>query len=59
MMLGFALLFALDWLPVAVIPAQLILHFGITLPEERYLEGRFGVDYRRYKAAVPRYFGPI
>jgi protein-S-isoprenylcysteine O-methyltransferase Ste14 len=34
-------------------------YFGIILPEEVYLEGKFGEEYRRYKARVPRYLGPV
>jgi protein-S-isoprenylcysteine O-methyltransferase Ste14 len=32
-----------------------VLHYGVVLREERYLERKFGDDYRRYKASVPRY----
>jgi protein-S-isoprenylcysteine O-methyltransferase Ste14 len=32
-----------------------VLHFGVVLREERYLEQKFGDDYRRYKKSVPRY----
>lgn len=60
--LGFALLFlgltlALDtwWGVVALVPLFLVMHFGVVLREERYLEGKFGDDYRRYRARVARY----
>jgi len=33
------------------------MHFGIVLPEEEYLDRKFGDAYRQYKAAVPRYVG--
>jgi protein-S-isoprenylcysteine O-methyltransferase Ste14 len=58
-MLGIAHLFALDWLLVLFLPAHVILHFGIVVPEETYLEGKFGDAYRSYKVAVPRYLGPV
>jgi protein-S-isoprenylcysteine O-methyltransferase Ste14 len=54
-MLGFALIGALDWLPVLLVPSLLILHRGVVLREESYLERKFGDAYRRYKANVPRY----
>lgn len=54
-MLGVALIGGLDWLPVLLVPSLLILHRGVVLREERYLERKFGDVYRRYKASVPRY----
>src|SRR5262249_11846888 len=52
---GIALLFALDWLVLLIIPSCLLLHFGVVMREERYLERKFGDAYRRYKQSVPRY----
>jgi len=57
LMIGLALIFAIDWLPLIMVPSGLILHFGIVRREEAYLERKFGEEYRRYKALVPRYFG--
>jgi len=54
-LLGIALIFGLDWAALLLIAASLVLHFGVVLREERYLERKFGEDYRRYKASVPRY----
>ncbi|MCC6948798.1 MAG: isoprenylcysteine carboxylmethyltransferase family protein [Bradyrhizobiaceae bacterium] len=53
--LAFAITNASDWTMVLLAPAALVLHFGVVLREERYLEGKFGDAYRRYRAAVPRY----
>ena len=55
LMLGLAIVFGIDWLPVLMMPSLLILHFGIVRREERYLAGKFGEEYRRYCARVPRY----
>jgi protein-S-isoprenylcysteine O-methyltransferase Ste14 len=54
-----ALIFALDWLLLLLVPSFLLLHFGVVAREERYLERKFGDEYRRYKASVPRYMWPL
>lgn len=54
-MFGLAVAFALDWLLLLILPSMLTLHFGVVRREEEYLEGKFGNQYRRYKATVPRY----
>jgi protein-S-isoprenylcysteine O-methyltransferase Ste14 len=50
-----ALIFALDWLLLLILPSWIVLHFGVVTREERYLERKFGEHYRRYKQNVPRY----
>jgi protein-S-isoprenylcysteine O-methyltransferase Ste14 len=57
LMLGLAIVLALDWVPLLMVPAWFLLHFGIVRREEAYLEARFGEAFRRYKARVPRYVG--
>ena len=52
---GIALIFALDWMLVLIVPACVILHFAVVTREERYLERKFGEAYRRYRERVPRY----
>ena len=53
--LGIAVLFRIDGAVLMLIPAGLLLHYGVVLREERYLARKFGDDYRQYTAAVPRY----
>jgi protein-S-isoprenylcysteine O-methyltransferase Ste14 len=57
LMIGLAIEFALDWLPLLMVPASFVLHFGIVRREEQYLAEKFGEAYRRYRARVPRYLG--
>ena len=52
---GLALAAANIWMLGLLAPILLILHFGVVLREERYLENKFGDDYRSYKARVRRW----
>ena len=49
--------FAADnpWAVILVVPVVLIIRYAVIAREERYLESRFGDDYRRYKASVRRW----
>jgi protein-S-isoprenylcysteine O-methyltransferase Ste14 len=53
---GIAIGFALDWVLLLMVVSVPLVHFGIILREERYLERKFGDEYRRYKAKAPRYW---
>ena len=55
MLAGIGIAIGADWLLVLVILSALLLHYGVVLREERYLEAKFGNGYRRFKARVPRY----
>lgn len=50
--------FMLDswWGFLVLVPVLLVMHYGVVLREERYLEGKFGDTYRAYREAVRRYF---
>lgn len=52
---GLALLLRLTWALLLLPVVALTLHFGMILPEERYLEAKFGAPYREYKARVRRW----
>jgi protein-S-isoprenylcysteine O-methyltransferase Ste14 len=54
--LGIAIGFALDWVLLLLVVSLPLIHYGIILREERYLERKFGDEYRRYKTKVPRYW---
>jgi protein-S-isoprenylcysteine O-methyltransferase Ste14 len=53
--LGIAVVFRIDGAVLMLIPAGLLLHYGVVLREERYLARRFGDSYRHYMSTVPRY----
>ncbi len=38
-----------------LVPLLIVVHYGVVLREERYLERKFGDAYRHYKSAVRRW----
>jgi protein-S-isoprenylcysteine O-methyltransferase Ste14 len=56
---GLGISFGSDWTLVLLIPAAIVMHYGVVLREERYLLDKFGDAYRSYKASVPRYGWPL
>jgi len=51
-----AILFGNVWILIMLIPLVLILHYGVVVPEEHYLERKFGEEYLAYKRSVRRWF---
>ncbi|MBV8141367.1 MAG: isoprenylcysteine carboxylmethyltransferase family protein [Verrucomicrobia bacterium] len=56
MLLGIAIACALDWVILLLVLSLPLVHYGIVLREERYLERKFGDEYLRYRKKVPRYW---
>lgn len=44
-----------SWPLFFLLPLQLLMHYGVIVREERYLESRFGDSYREYKFRVRRW----
>lgn len=53
---GTGLLLNSFWPLVLLIPLVLLMHYGVILREEKYLEGKFGKPYREYKSKTGRWF---
>lgn len=52
---GLAIVLTSIWVLVLLIPVLSILQRGVVVPEEAYLDRKFGDAYHRYKARVPRW----
>jgi protein-S-isoprenylcysteine O-methyltransferase Ste14 len=48
-------LFHLPWAWILLLPVFFLLHFGVIISEEKYLEAKFGERYLRYKQRVRRW----
>ena len=44
------------WGAIVLVPLLVVVHRGVVLREERYLERKFGDAYRQYRSRVRRYF---
>jgi protein-S-isoprenylcysteine O-methyltransferase Ste14 len=53
--LGLTLAFDTWWGFFLLVAVLIVMHFGVIQREERYLEGKFGESYRRYRSGVRRY----
>lgn len=54
-LLGLVLILDSVWALAVLLVLLAVMHFGVILPEERYLEAKFGEKYNRYRATVRRY----
>jgi protein-S-isoprenylcysteine O-methyltransferase Ste14 len=52
---GLAFLLNAAWVCLAVLPALLLVRYGVIAREEQYLDHRFGEEYRRYRRHVRRW----
>ncbi|HKA33203.1 MAG TPA: isoprenylcysteine carboxylmethyltransferase family protein [Candidatus Binatia bacterium] len=52
---GLTLAFDTWWGFILLAPVLIVMHLGVIRREERYLEGKFGESYRRYRDNVRRY----
>lgn len=52
---GIGLVVRSPWILILALPLVITIHHGVVVPEEAYLERRFGDAYRDYKARVSRW----
>ncbi len=43
------------WIVAGLVPILIIMHYGVIVREEQYLEREFGEEYLQYKASVRRW----
>ena len=55
MLLGLAIGANLPWVVAAAVPAMLVIHYGVVVREEAYMEDLFGDAYRTYRQRVRRW----
>ena len=55
LLVGLSLLVGTWWGVVFLVPVFLVLHYGVVLREEAYLERKFGQAYLTYKSTVRRW----
>ena len=54
-LIGCSLAFNSQWYMIAALIAFVLLHYGVIIPEEKYLEKEFGKVYLDYKKSVRRW----
>ena len=52
---GLGLLLGSGWVLLMLVPALLLVRYRVIAPEERYLEDKFGEEYRRFRSHVRRW----
>jgi len=55
LLLGVSFLIGTWWGVILLLPAMFVLHYGVILREEDYLEQKFGDSYATFKRSVRRY----
>ena len=53
--LGLGIALGNAWILLLLIPVVVLIHHRVILPEEHYLERKFGADYLSFKASVRRW----
>lgn len=54
---GIALALSLAWVLMLLLPALIVYHYILIVPEEQYLAEKFGEEYHNYAASVYRWMG--
>ncbi len=54
--LGLGIAIGNAWIILLLVPVVVVVHYGAILPEERYLEAKFGDEYTSFQASVRRWF---
>ena len=52
---GIGLFFKAGWLLILLIPLVILSHYVLILPEEKYLNAKFGDEYKQYRKSVRRW----
>lgn len=55
MYIGAALVVGSLWLLMFLLPLLAVMHWGVIVPEERYLANKFGDAYAHYRSRVARW----
>lgn len=53
--LGIGIAVRSSWILILILPLAMVIHYGVVIREEAYLERRFGDAYRDYKGRVRRW----
>jgi protein-S-isoprenylcysteine O-methyltransferase Ste14 len=56
-LLGIAFISNVLWISIMLVPSIMVCHYGLIVPEEKYLTARFGEEYKEYAASVHRWLG--